>query len=325
MLAMQAQDFSGAKWSVGLRTVDRTDAQVEAALAAGDAVRSWPFRGTLHLVAPEDLGWMLAITRPRIATSTRARRDALGLTEYELVRSADAAVGLMTGGRAVRRDALLAEFERVGVSTAGQRGYHLLFHHAVSGLIVFGPVDGTHQTFVLLDEWVQNPRRLERDESLGELAARYFRSHGPATDRDLAWWASIPLRDVRRGIEIAGLAKRRFDGIEYYLDPAVEPVAQPTHLLPGFDEYLLGYQDRSPVLAQQFASRIVPGNNGVFQPTVVDRGQVVGTWRRTRRPGHVAVAVSEFTPLPERARVGVRRALTRYSRYLGQSVRLSGD
>lgn len=326
MLALQAQDFSGAKLSVGLRLPGSTDAVIEAALARGEIVRSWPLRGTLHLVAPEDLGWLLALTRPRVATGTAARRESLGITERELEISADAARALLEGGRVARRDDLLAEFERVGVSTAGQRGYHLLVHHATEGVLVFGPVDGTHQTFTLLDEWVPNPRMLDHDESLAELATRYFRSHGPATEKDLAWWASLPLRDVRRGIDIAALERRRIDGVEYVVDPRLESAdigrstAEPTLLLPGFDEYLLGYQNRSPVLAAEYASRIVPGNNGVFQPTVIDRGQVVGTWGRTHRADRVDVAISEFTPLPARATAGIRRSLDRYSAFLEKPV-----
>jgi len=149
-----------------------------------------------------------------------------------------------------------------------------------------GRVKGRQQTFALLEELVPAPRRLERDEALGELAFRYFRSHGPATVRDLARWSGLTIRDARRGLAVCGrqLTTLDLDGVTYHLSPAT--LAQPSHnrivrLLPGFDEYLLGSGDRSAALAPEHGHAVVPGGNGMFKPTIVANGEVVGTWRRT--------------------------------------------
>jgi hypothetical protein len=320
MLAMQGQDFPGVKWSVGLRSPGSTDATIEAALAAGEIVRSWPMRGTLHLVAPEDLGWMLAIGRPRMATTAATRRANLGITDRELGIVADTAQQRLAGGRISRRDDLLAAFESVGVATTGQRGYHLLFHLALHGMIVFGPVDGKHQTFTLLDEWVTASRVLEPDEALAEFAGRYFRSHGPATDRDFAWWANITLGDARKGIALADLDSREFDSVTHYFARGLEPAPEIAHVLPGFDEYLLGYQNRSGVLAAEHSNRIVPGNNGIFLPTLVLDGQVIGTWRRTQRTTRVDIDLLPFTPLAQRSRTRLERAFDRFAEFVGKPV-----
>ena len=319
---MQGQDFPGVKWSVGLRSPRSTDATIEAALAAGEIVRSWPMRGTLHLVAPEDLAWMLAIGRPRMATSTATRRANLGITDHELGIVEDTARERLVGGGISRRDDLLAAFESAGVPTTGQRGYHLLFHLALHGVIVFGPVDGKHQTFTLLEEWVTSPRTLLGDEALAEFAARYFRSHGPATDRDFAWWANITLGDARKGIALADLDSREFDSVTHYFSHGLEPAAEFAHALAGFDEYLLGYQNRSGVLAAEFSNRIVPGNNGIFLPTLVLDGQVVGTWRRTQRASRVDIELFEFFALPQRGRVRLERAFDRFAEFIGKPVAL---
>ena len=121
------------------------------------------------------------------------------------------------------REALLSAISAGGVVIDGQRGYHLLGHLAQTGVLVLGPISGRQQAYVLLAEWVRDPRRLERDEALGELAGRYFRSHGPATERDLARWSGLPLGDVRRGLALCAdrLARLELGGITYHLAPEV--------------------------------------------------------------------------------------------------------
>lgn len=321
MLALQSQDLPGARWALGLRLPGSTEADIERALASGEIVRSWPLRGTLHIVAPEDLGWMLDIAARRQATWAATRRRDLGISDEQLVAAGDIAVELMAGGTAVRRDALLAAWDARGIPTTQQRGYHYLWNLGHAKLIVFGPPDAKQPTFALFEEWVTAHRRLSGDEALAELAARYFRSHGPATERDFAWWASITLGDARKGIAAAeGLEARDFGGVQHYLSPGLEPVASGAHALPGFDEYLLGYQDRSAALPPEFAQRIVPGSNGIFLPTIVVDGAVVGTWKRTEGAKRITVEVSEFTGMTERARSGFERALSRYGEFVGKPV-----
>ena len=325
MLALQSQDLPGARWALGLRLPGSTEADVERALATGEIVRSWPLRGTLHIVAPEDLAWMLDIAARRQATWAAKRRHDLGISDKQLARAGDIAVELMAGGRSVRRDALLAAWEGRGIPTTAQRGYQLLWSLGHAKLIVFGPPDAKQPTFALFEEWVTVHRVLDGDEALAELATRYFGSHGPATDRDLAWWASITLGDARRGIAAAeGLELRDFGGVGHHLASGLEPAASGVHALPGFDEYLLGYQDRSAAVAAEFAQRIVPGSNGMFLPTVIVDGEVVGTWKRTDRAALATVELSEFTGLTKTARAGVERALRRYGAFVGKPVEVLG-
>ena len=285
MLAMQAQDFGGAKWSIGLRGPGITEADVDGAIARGEIVRSWPIRGTLHFTAPEDLRWMLRIAEGRQSASAAKRRGDLGITDAELA-TAERVAHEQLAGRTLRRDALLRAFQHAGVATDGQRAYHLLWNLGHRQVIVFGPPDGKQPTFALLEEWITTHRDLDPDEALGEYALRYFTGHGPATVRDFAWWASITLTQARTGLAIAadGLERRDFGRVEHWLPAGVEADRLGVHLLSGFDEYLLGYQDRSAVLAPEWADRIVPGNNGVFQPTIVSNGFVVGRWHRAGSP-----------------------------------------
>jgi hypothetical protein len=328
MLAMQAQDLPGAKWSVGLRAPQTSEATVEAAFDSGAIVRSWPMRGTLHLVPADDLGWMLELTAPRALRSAASRRAALGIAEADAEHAREIAVASLTGGRALTRDAILASIAAGGVTTEGQRGYHLLWYLAQTGTLVLGAAQGRQQTFTLLDEWVRAPRRLDRDEALGELAYRYFQSHGPATVRDLVRWSGLTTGDVKRGLAISGsrLTALDLDGVRYYVAP--ETLAQPgaparVHLLPGFDEYLLGYGDRTAALATEHSAAVVPGGNGMFKPTVVADGEVVGTWRRTVTARDVLIEPLLWGSLSGKLRAALVEAVGAYSGFLGRPARLA--
>ena len=321
MTAMQAQDFLGAKWSVGLRLPGSTDAGIETALADRSIVRSWPLRGTLHFVAAEDLHWMLALTRDRLIKRAATNFSREGLTAAVLDRAAHAARAALTGGHALTRDELYEFLADSGVSPLGQARYHALWFLCQTGVLCMGPPQGKAQTFVLLDEWVRQPRRLDHDEALGELARRYFLSHGPATDRDFAWWSSLTLADARQGLAIASAQLRRLelDGVDYYLSPDLPdaPPASGINLLPGFDEYLLGYSDRSAALAQEHESLVFPGKNGMFLPTIVVDGAVAGTWKRPSTARKVAFDFRPFTSLTGRAKASVHTAANEYAKFVG--------
>jgi hypothetical protein len=318
LTAVQAQDYPGALTSVALRTEGATRAGVEAALDAGEVVRSWPMRSTLHLVAAEDLGWLLDLCGPRVLAGAAKRRAGLGLTETDTERARELAVAELTGGGRRTRAELLEVFDKGGVAPTGQRGYHLLWYLAQTGTLCLGPTAGPggEQLFVLADEWIPTRRRLAGEDALSELALRFFRSHGPATVADLARWSGLTVTAVRRGLTAVRprLASLDVDGVEHLLDPATPGLladarraARGVFLLPGFDEYVLGYGDRSAILDAAFAGRIVPGGNGMFRPTVLSDGRIVGTWRWTGKGAKRAPAAEPFTDFPD----AVRRAIDR--------------
>ncbi len=308
LLAVQGQDLPGALTSVALRTADRTRVGVEAALDAGAVVRSWPMRGTLHLTPAEDLPWMLDLLGPRVLAGAARRREVVGLTLDDLERARGLAVAALTGGRRLGRTDLLAVLADGGADVSGQRGYHTLWYLAQTGTLVLGPVAGTDQAFVLLDEWVPAPRRLEGEEALAELALRFFTGHGPAGVADLVRWAGTTVRDARAGLAAVRdrLAAVDVEGTEMLMDPdtpdrlaACRAEAAGLHLLPGFDEVVLGYADRTCTVPAEHADRIVPGGNGVFRSTVVVGGCAVGTWRWTGRGARRTVAAEAFTTFPD--------------------------
>ncbi|MCW2699046.1 MAG: uncharacterized protein JWQ45_581 [Blastococcus sp.] len=322
LTAVQGQDYPGALTSVALRTSGRRRSDVVAALDDGAVVRSWPMRGTLHLVAAEDLHWLLGLLSPRVLAGAATRRARLDLTEDDVENARATVVATLTGGRSLRRETLLAAMAGGGVATTGQRGYHLLWFLAQTGTLCLGPTDGAEQRFVLLDEWVPAPRRLDPEEALGELTVRYFRSHGPATVRDLVRWAGSTVRDVKAGLAIARphLARIEVAGVEHFLDPetpdrlaACRAEARGVFLLPGFDEFVLGYGERGAVLDPEFADRIVPGGNGMFRATVIHDGRIVGTWRYTGRGARRTVTPTPFIDFPAEVAASIPEVATALS------------
>lgn len=312
LVAVQAQDLPGALTSIALRTTGRSRDEVLAAFDAGEIVRSWPMRGTLHVVPAEDLGWMLPLGTPRPRAAGALRRAELGLDDADIARAGELALGAVP----ITRAGLTAVWEEAGLAPAGGRGYHLLGELAHRGVLCFGPTVDGEPVLVAVDDWITAPRRLERDEALGEWARRYLHGHGPATSADLARWTGVPAADVRTGLAVAGpdLGTTELGGRTWFHDPALPDLlaehrtaARAVHLLPGFDEFVLGYGHRDDVLDPAFADRICPGRNGVFRPTVVVGGRVVATWRRVRR----RLEVDAFRPLAARTATAVDRAHAR--------------
>jgi nicotinamide mononucleotide (NMN) deamidase PncC len=322
--AMQSQDIASGLWSLGVRLPGWSASSVHASLERGEVLRTWPMRGTIHLVPSTDVTWMLELTGERALSASLRRRGELGLDMEDAERATRALDEALAGGHRLTRAAALSVIADAGISTAGQRGYHLLWHAAQVGVICIGPQDGRDQTFVLLREWAPDQRSLGRSEALVELAFRYFRSHGPATLKDFAGWTGLTLADARAGL--AGndgrLSQARVGEETCWLASSLADeagsVADSRRLLalPGFDEFMLGYKDRSMHVPPGAMDRIVPGGNGVFRATLVSGGVVVATWRRTLTATTVRIEVEPLAPLSARQRASATRALSAYARYL---------
>ena len=267
LVAMQAQDYLGALWSVGLRTAKATEATITQAIADREIIRTWPMRGTLHFVAAADVRWLLALLTPRIIASAAGRHRGLGLDEEVFARSRKLFIKALKGGRSLSRDTLYQVLEGGGISSGEQRGYHILWRLAQEGLICCASHLGKQPAFALLEEWVPAHPLMDREASLGTLALRYFNSHGPATLADFVWWSGLKISDARKALEMVS-SKLVKEG-DYWMGAGSSSakVTRSAHLLPCFDEYLLGYTDRSTVLDPQHAAGIIAG--GMFLPTVV--------------------------------------------------------
>jgi hypothetical protein len=338
--AMQAQDVNSGLWSLGARVPGAKIDDINAALERREAIRTWPMRGTVHWVPPADARWMLELMGVRSLVGSERRRQQIGLTAADADRAVELLGSALAGGKRLTRAECLRTLTEGGIAVGGQIGYHLLWYACQQGVAAIAPHVGKEQTFVLLDEWAPEPRRPDRDEALGIIALRYFRSHGPTTLKDFAGWTGLTMTDCRTGIAVAGkaLAPVDVDGVEMLMaaePPAVGRAAADSVAvggvasaaagsdgggwlaLPGFDEYLLGYKDRSMMATPEQLAAVIPGGNGVFQSTLVRGGRVMATWKRTIRRNGVTVTVQPLAKFTSRDRHNAEAALQPFADYLG--------
>ena len=312
--AVQAQDYRAALWGIAQRTRGAvSEVDVERAIAERRVVRSWPMRGTLHLVAAEDLRWMLRHLAARTRRGMQGRLRQMGLEQSDFACAGEILGRALAGGGQLTRAEIYQALARGGVSTDGQRGIHIIGTLAVDGLICLGPHRGKQATFVLLEEWLPPSPVPPREEALAELARRYLTSHGPATAADLAWWAGLGLGEARAAIERAGLAGPGGWAGTGRARPG--RAAASVHLLPPYDEYTVAYKDRSAIAEPVVADAV---RGGVFAPVVAVDGKVVGIWRR--RPTRRALEISVELMVPLAA--AHQRALAAAAERLGQFVGL---
>jgi hypothetical protein len=318
LCAVQAQDYLGSLWGIGLRTANAVASEVERAISERAIVRTWPMRGTLHFVASQDVRWMLRLLAPRIMQRTKGRHRQLELDAIAFKKSRATIEKALAGGRSLSRPEIYRVLEKSGITTTGQRGIHILLHLAMQGVVCLGARSERQPTFALLDEWIPTSRVLERDEALGELCRRYFTSHGPATVHDFAWWSGLSLGEARRGLDVAKetLTEHAATATTYWCGPPRSTRRRGTlvHLLPSYDEYTVAYRDRSAILDPAHAAR---ARNGIFSPVVTIDGRIEGTWRRQTKKDGVTITATLF----EAPSQGVRRALDgvakRYGDFLG--------
>jgi hypothetical protein len=321
MGAVQAQDYPGSLWGIGLRLPGATAADVEDALATRAIVRTWPMRGTLHYVAARDVRWMLRLLAPRVVARSAGRYRQLGLDEAAFTRSRKALVRALEGGRRLARHEAYAVIERAGVSAAGQRGVHILGHLAQQGVLCLGPRQGKQPTFVLLEEWVPAAPDTPRDQALGALAARYFASHGPATVPDFAWWSGLPVREAQAGIDAAGpkLRPDTGEGRGWWSSapmPAGRTRGPVAALLPPWDEYLVAYKDRADAFGHRRRRPDAAPSDPIGRSLILIDGRVRGVWTRTLEKSALRVQLDFWTPVTAVERRAVDAAAARYGRFL---------
>lgn len=324
-LAMQAQDAPGVAWSLALRS-GGTESQTAAALAERDVVRTWPMRGTLHLIPSRDAKWMLDLMGGKALAGAARRRHTLGLPDDVAYRAVDvlAARVAEAEGPVARKDCLAALADD-GIALENQRGYHLLWFASQLGQLAGGPPQGKEQTFVRLDTWAPMHRAPSREEALALVAGAYVRGHGPITDRDLARWTGLGLQDCRTGLATAEgiLSVETESGPAWVAGIALEaPSIAPTRLLQGFDEFMLGYSADERAIDPAHHDEVVPGNNGVFKPTVIDSGRVVALWSRKLTANAVRVEFSELAPLDDGARARIGDAAEEYAAYVERPLEM---
>ena len=324
--AVQAQEYPHAKWALAQRMRSHNrDLDVERAVDEGRVLRTHVLRPTWHFVNGEDLGWMLALTGPRLLRTTALYNRRQGLDERTLARARSLFERILSGGRHLTRVELRAALERNRIGASTVQFWLLTLHAELHGLLCSGPRRGRHATYALLGERAKNPRRISGDEAISELTRRYFQSHGPATVRDFVWWSGLTTSAARRGLDIIKARKETVDGLTYWSCGGAPGTSQtpPVHLLPIYDEYVVAYRDRVAVPHGPGAAPSVAIASVTFRHALVCGGEIAGTWRVVRRPGSVELDVTPLRRLRDGERRGLAMAAERYGRFLETPVSIA--
>jgi hypothetical protein len=317
LLAVQGQDLRGARLAVRARSRGLNVADVDRALTNERSLLiTWLNRGTLHLVASDDYPWLQALTTPPLATAIARRLAQEGVTPAAADRGVAAIERALADEGPLTRDQLRDRVAAARVPTKGQALVFVLFLASLRGLVVRGPIVGKQHAYALVRDWLGASQPVHRDRALAELARRYLAGHGPATERDLAYWVGLPLRDARVGlVGIAGELAVLDDGL---VDLAAAPEAARrtgARLLPVFDPYLLGWKERAFEVDAQHVPKVYAG--GLIGPAAAVDGRLVGTWRAVRRGDRLALDVEPFEPLSLRADAALRREREDLARFEG--------
>ncbi|MGC9468408.1 MAG: winged helix DNA-binding domain-containing protein [Anaerolineae bacterium] len=331
-LAVQAQDAGATVLSIWARSDRLTARDIERArVKEQSVVRTWLMRGTLHLAAAEDLGWLLPVLGPRFIRTGRRRCEELGLDESVRRESLQAIEEILSKRSPMTRTALTERLADRGFPTEGQAAYHLLHHAGLNGLLCYGPDKEGEETFVLLDEWAEIGAALPEDEARAELARRYLNAYAPAGPKDLSGWSGLTLTQSRAAfraiadelveIEFGGAPLWLLSGQEAWLDD--EPTgASHVRLLPRYDTYLLGYRNRDLVVPDAFSKRVHPGG-GILHPVVLIDGVAAATWKMKRNRGHIEVMVDPFESFEDDVTDRLKDEVQDLGRFLEVSAHLT--
>lgn len=330
--AVQAQDFSGALWALGLRLPGTREADIEQAFSEGSILRTHVLRPTWHFVTPADVRWMLKLTAPRVKVAMTSVNRRLGMSAADFKRSNELIRKVLKGGKQLTRNEIAAFHKQAGLRKGNEENLmmaHFMMEAELDAIITSGPRRGKQFTYMLLDERALTASRaLSREESLGELARRYFATRSPATAKDFSWWSGLAMGDVRKGIQLLGseLKREMIEDKEYWFSearPSAKNISAQAYLLPNYDEYGIGFVDRSAIYDPAAAAKLQVRNRPVFSHILVINGRADGTWKRELVKGEVRITMSMFRTLSKTEKARVAAAAKRYGEFLGLKPKVS--
>jgi hypothetical protein len=324
---VQAQEPRAAKLAFRARArglmaddVDRARTEERSLL------RAWAMRKTVHLIPSDDAGWLLPLFSDQIVRWSRKRLADFGLGRSGQDRALAVLHAAVDRDGPLTRPELAERLERAGFDTANEFKVHLWLLATLDGDLCLGPDRDGNTCLVRTADWIGEPERRPRGDSLAELARRYLAAYGPATERDLVRWAGLPLRDARVGIKaIAGeLDELRLNGetlLRLKRSPRA-PAGPVVRLLGAFDNYNLGYEDRGFAVADENVKQMVPGG-GIVRPTITVDGRFAGTWTSKRGGKRLVVTIEAFAELDRATLAAIEDEVADIGRFEGVAAELS--
>lgn len=331
--AVQSQDYAGAKWALAQRLKESTtDAKIDKDFNEGKILRTHLLRPTWHFVTPADIRWLLKLTAPRVHAVNAFMYRSQGLDKATLRKGNTMLEKALRGGNQLTRSELASLSQKAGLigdSNGVRMGYFLMYAE-LEGLICSGARRGKQFTYALLEERVPRVKSLTPVEALAELTRRYFATRGPATLADFTWWSGLTMADAKKGIDMvkSQFVNEVWKDQSYWFANSVSPVTMksPTaHLLPNYDEYFIGFKDRSAIAEVAERAGIQSSDPSLIAHIVILDGQIIGGWKRTIEKDAVLVALKLFTKLTKAENQAVGKAVDGYGNFLRLPTKLANS
>ncbi|PJZ76953.1 winged helix DNA-binding domain-containing protein [Leptospira neocaledonica] len=324
--AIQGQDYSASKWAIGLRAPGLKEKDIESAFLEKKIIRSWPLRGTLHVVSAKDIYWLLDLLGPPTVSKYAAHYKKIELDPKVLKKCYSILSKNLSNQNFLTRKEISSVLEKSGIITNTTRLSHILQRAGLEGLLCFGPRRDKNFTYALIEEWIPNIKRVKkpREEALNKIAEMYFDTRAPATLADFVWWSGLNMKDAKVAIESLEHKLTNFQKNDqiYYIPKKMELVDKDSDilfLLPAFDEFLLAYTDRKDCMDPPPKRLLTPADD-LFRPTLVINGWVSGIWQRELKKEDVILKVNPYKTLNTNYKKKLKKAAEEYAIFLGKNL-----
>lgn len=312
MGAVQAQNYPMVKWAIGIRLKSGSLSAVEEALRKGELIRTHVMRPTWHIVAAEDLRWMLKLSYQRVKAATESWCKQLGIKEEEYL-NCNRHIEKILEGKSLTREEIGLELTKLGYTIDQTRLNPYMLRAETEGIICSGIDKDKKPTYALLEERVPAIPELSKEEALAKLANYYFRSHSPASLQDFTWWSGLTITEAKQAIKSikSELHEEKYDTFELYVHESCNsaPLANnQLHLLPSYDEYLISYKERATVMDPIHHPKAF-NNWGIFYPVILYNGRVVGNWKKSTSKGGIKIETTFFERHPKIAKTAINHAV----------------
>jgi len=322
--AMQAQDYTMAKWAIGSRC-DSTEKVIEEAINSAKIIRTHILRPTWHFVASDDIYWMLDLSAPQVKRFTASAAKKYGYDEKKLDQTNSKIEKLLTGNNHLTRDEIMQELNIKKSSSEDFLSAAIMMNAELDGLVCNGKMKGKQITYALLEERVSKPKfKLTKEEALSKLAKRYFESHGPATLTDFSWWSGFPPTTCKLAINAIELQLNsvEIESQKYWFGNDISKDSdfrESVHFLPAFDEILISYKTREASILSEHQSKAFT-NNGIFKPIILENGKVIGIWKRTIKKDHAKIETQFFYETESHKKTILFEGIKAFENYLETKI-----
>lgn len=304
MGAMQSQALDMAKWAIGTRLENRNVKDIDEALNTGEIIRTHILRPTWHFVSAEDIHWMFDLSNPRLKPIYRSYAKTFGADESLIYHVVPLLEKVLVGGKHLTKQEIGDALSEQDIKLDEGHLQLTISYAEMEGIIVNGRQKGNKQTFTLFEEWVPRKKTICKEEALECLVRRFFTSHGPATIHDFIWWSGLTATECRQAIEMirADFICETINGRDFWMrndtkSPSVDKDF--ALLLPPFDEFVVSYKNRSEIIEEAHYAKVMT-KNGLFSPTIMLNGEIIGSWKKVSQKGSSRIELSFFEKTPKK-------------------------